>query len=130
MKSSTGGALVEKELHDTSYLEAHPEACELFRRLDATGFARSSKVTIRVSQRHLMKENETLRQTSIKIGSTLDQLAIKYEFVQHKNQKLLKKNNRLQDINKVLKFNLDHKKLKHKSHLRLDTLVEVSIDFK
>jgi hypothetical protein len=31
MKSSTGGALLRKELQDTSYLEAHPEACELFK---------------------------------------------------------------------------------------------------
>jgi hypothetical protein len=30
MKISIGGALLRKELQDASYLEAHPEACELF----------------------------------------------------------------------------------------------------
>jgi hypothetical protein len=31
MKSSTGGALLRKELQDTSYLEAHLEAYEFFK---------------------------------------------------------------------------------------------------
>ena len=31
MKSSTGGTLLRKELWDTSYLEAHPEAYEFFK---------------------------------------------------------------------------------------------------
>jgi hypothetical protein len=31
MKISTGGALLRKELQDASYLEAHPESCELFK---------------------------------------------------------------------------------------------------
>jgi hypothetical protein len=55
MKISTGGALLRKELQDASYLEAHPEAYELFKMLDVTGSARSSRGTIRVSQRHFPK---------------------------------------------------------------------------
>jgi hypothetical protein len=46
----------------------------------------------KVLERHLKKENETLKKSSLKIGSTLDQLAIKYETTKHKNKKLLKQN--------------------------------------
>jgi hypothetical protein len=31
MQSSIGGALLRKELQDISYLEAHPEVCEIFK---------------------------------------------------------------------------------------------------
>jgi hypothetical protein len=64
------------------------------------------------------------------VGSALDQLAIKYENVKHKNKKLFKRKSRLQNMNKVLRFKLVHKKLKPKAHLSLDTLAEASLDFK
>jgi hypothetical protein len=83
-----------------------------------------------VLQRHLKGENETLRKSSLKIGSALDQLAIKYETTKHKNKNLFKQNSRLKNMNKVLRFKIVHKKLKPKAHLRLDTLVEVALDFK
>jgi hypothetical protein len=38
MKSSTGGALLRKELQDTSYLEAHPEYCELVKEVGCYSF--------------------------------------------------------------------------------------------
>jgi hypothetical protein len=38
MKISTGGALLRKELQDTSYLEAHPEVCELFKEVGFYSF--------------------------------------------------------------------------------------------
>ena len=81
-------------------------------------------------ERHLKGENETLRKSSLKIGSALNQLAIKYEIAKHKNKKLCKHNSKLQNMNKVLRFKLVHKKLKPKAHLRLDTLAEAALDFK
>jgi hypothetical protein len=38
MKITTGGALLRKELQDISYLEAHPEACELFKEVGCYRF--------------------------------------------------------------------------------------------
>jgi hypothetical protein len=67
-------------------------------------------VEFKVLERHLKKENETLRKSSLKIGSALDQLAIKYETAKHKNKKLLKQNGRLKNMNKVLRFKIVHKK--------------------
>jgi hypothetical protein len=87
-------------------------------------------VELKVLERHLKRENETLRKLSLKVGSALDRLAIKYETVKHKNKKFLKHNNRLQDMNKVLRFKLAHKKLKPKAHLSLVTLAEAALDFK
>ena len=46
-------------------------------------------------ERLLKKENETLRKPYRKIGSALDQLAIKYETVKHKNKRLRKHNRKL-----------------------------------
>jgi hypothetical protein len=81
-----------------------------------------------VLERHLKGENETLKKSSLKIGSALDQLAIKYETAKHKNKKLVKQNGRLKNMNKVLRFKIVHKKLKPKAHLRLDTLAEAALD--
>jgi hypothetical protein len=78
----------------------------------------------KVLERHLKKENETLRKSSLKIGSALDKLAIKYENTKHKNKKLLKHNGILKNMNKVLRFNIAQKNLKPIAHLRLDTPIE------
>jgi hypothetical protein len=80
-----------------------------------------------VLERHMKKENDTLRQFSLKIGSALDQLAIKYETAKQKNKKLLKHNGRLKNMNKVLRFKIVHKNLKPTTHIRLDTLAEAAL---
>jgi hypothetical protein len=72
---------------------------------------------LKVLERHLKRENETLRKSSLKVGSALDQLAIKYETVKHNNKKLFKQKSKLQDMNKVLRFKFVHKNLKPKAHL-------------
>jgi hypothetical protein len=87
-------------------------------------------VEFKVLERHLKKENETLRKYSLKIGSALDKLAIKYETVKHKNKRLFKQTSRLKNMNKVLRFKLLHKKVKPTTHLRLDTLVEAALDMR
>jgi hypothetical protein len=46
---------------------------------------------LQVLERYLKTENETLKKTSLKTGSALDKLAIKYETLKHKNKKLWKK---------------------------------------
>jgi hypothetical protein len=51
---------------------------------------------LKVLERHLKTENETLRKSSLKVGSALDKLAIKYEILKHKNKKRCKQNSRLQ----------------------------------
>jgi len=45
-------------------------------------------VELKVLERHLKTENETLRKSCLKVGFALDQLAIKYETIKHKNKKL------------------------------------------
>ena len=45
-------------------------------------------VELKVLERHMRGENETLKKSSLKIGAASDQLAIKYETVKHKNKKL------------------------------------------
>ena len=91
---------------------------------------REEIVEFKVLERHLKKENETLRKYSLKIGSTLDKLAIKYETVKHKKKRLFKQTSRLKNMNKVLRFKLFHKKVKAITHLRLDTLVEAALDMR
>jgi predicted RNase H-like nuclease (RuvC/YqgF family) len=86
-------------------------------------------VELKVLERHLKGENETLKKSFLKIRSALDQLAIKYETAKHKNKKLVKQNGRLKNMNKVLRFNIVHKNLKPKAHLRLDTIAEAALDF-
>jgi hypothetical protein len=86
-------------------------------------------VRLKVIERHMKGENETLKKSSLKIGFALDQLAIKYETTKNKNKNLVKQNGKLKNMNKFLRFNLVHKKLKPKSHLRIDTLAKDTLDF-
>jgi len=78
-------------------------------------------------ERHLKTENKTLRKSSLKVGFALDKLAIKYETLKNKNKKLFKQNNILQNVNKVLRFNLAHKRTKPKAQINLDDLAEAAL---
>jgi hypothetical protein len=81
---------------------------------------------LKVLERHLKTDNETLINSSLKFGSALDQLAIKYETLKHKNKKLFKQNNRLQNVNKFLRFKLSHIRPKPLTHISLNTLAEAT----
>jgi len=62
-----------------------PQSKKRFRKKPRVHKLKEEFAELKVLEGHLKRENETLRQSSIKIGSALDQLAIKYETVKHKN---------------------------------------------
>ena len=70
------------------------------------------KNELNVFERLLKAKNETHKQSSSKISSKLDQMAIKYETIKHKNKRLHQHNVKLKNRNKVLRYKIIHKKLK------------------
>jgi hypothetical protein len=83
---------------------------------------------LRLLERVIKSQNQAMKRTSDEVRDSFKRLALMHVALERKNKRLSKKNQKLYQMIKFLRFKLAPRKPKPRAHLGLEALVEVSMD--
>jgi hypothetical protein len=81
---------------------------------------------LKLLERVIKSQNQAMKRTSDEVRDSFKRLALMHVALERKNKRLSKKNQKLYQMIKLLRFKLAHRKPKPRSHLGLEALVEVA----
>jgi hypothetical protein len=83
---------------------------------------------LRLLERVIKSQNQAMKRTSDEVRDSFKRLALMHVALERKNKRLSKKNQKLYQMIKFLRFKLAPRKPKPRAHLSLEALVEVAMD--
>jgi hypothetical protein len=76
----------------------------------------------------IKSQNQAMKRTSDEVRDSFKRLALMHVALERKDKSLSKKNHKLYQMIKLLRFKLAHRKPKPRAHLGLESLVEVAMN--
>jgi len=83
---------------------------------------------LKLLERVTKSQNQAMRRKSNEVRDSFKRLALMHVALERKDKSLSKKNHKLYQMIKLLRFKLAHRKPKRRAHLGVEALVEVAMN--